>query len=73
MKLDLKFEKFMLNWPKGKRVSDGIWSKVWYKNVIESSKFEKEKKEEINIPKKYNDIIKECFEIFSKLDNHSIK
>ncbi len=71
--LDLKFENFMLEWPKGKRSSDGIWSKVWYKNVIESSKFEKEKKEEINIPKKYNSIINESFEIFSKLDNHSIK
>ena len=24
----------MLNWPKGYRDTDGIWSKVWYQDVI---------------------------------------
>ena len=33
----------MLNWPKGKRDTDGIWSKVWYKKVEQSTTFNKYK------------------------------
>ena len=49
-----EYSKKMINWPKGKRDTDGIWSKVWYKNVIQSSTFNKFKSEQINVPKKYS-------------------
>ena len=46
----------MLSWKSGERSSDGIWSKIWYKNVIKSEKFQLQKKEKIKIPIKYNKI-----------------
>ena len=56
----------MLNWPKGPRGSDGIWSKIWYNSVNQSSGFELHKNKEFEIPSKYTDIYKECLEISSK-------
>ena len=32
-KINIPFTEKMLNWPKGRRDSDGIWEKIWYKNV----------------------------------------
>lgn len=32
-------EECMLNWPAGKRDSDGVWAPHWYKNVEESTGF----------------------------------
>ena len=37
--LGISFTDKMLNWPKGKRDSDGVWAKYWYKNVEESTGF----------------------------------
>ena len=62
----------MLHWPKGKRSSDGIWSKVWYKNVENSNSFSKFKKEKINIPKKYNKIYVESLKYYNEMNQYSI-
>ena len=62
----------MLNWPKGKRQTDGIWSKVWYKNVEKSSTFSPYIKEEINVPKKYNKVYEESLKYFNKMNKYSI-
>ena len=59
----------MLNWPKGKRSTDGIWSKVWYKKVEESDTFSLHKEEKINIPKKYNQIYHDSLNILMKWIN----
>ena len=72
-KMAIKFDKNMINWPKGKRSSDGIWSIVWYHNVINSYKFEKENDENIKIPNKYKNIFDKCLEIYLKIDKYSIK
>ena len=50
-KLKIKFSEKMLTWNKGKRDSDGIWEKVWYKNVQSLTNFEKLKKNDQVIPK----------------------
>ena len=62
----------MLSWPKGKRISDGIWSKVWYQNVINSSQFEKNNERKINLHNKYKKILDDCFNIYSKINKYSI-
>lgn len=38
-RLGLVFETSMLNWPKGRRNSDGIWAKYWYESVWNSTGF----------------------------------
>ena len=57
----------MLNWPKGRRDSDGIWEKIWYKNVKSSTSFNKILNKEYEIPKKYNHIYNECLRIYDQL------
>ena len=70
--LKIQFTKKMLNWPKGKRTTDGIWSKVWYKNVEKSSTFSPYIKEEINVPKKYKKVYEESLKYFNKMNKYSI-
>ena len=72
-KLDINFELNMLEWPKGKRNTDGIWSTVLYNNVINSTNFYKDNKvEKLKFLNKYNDIYDECFEIYNELNKYSI-
>ena len=71
-KLKIRFTKKMLNWPKGKRTSDGIWSQVWYKNVQLSNSFSKFKKEKYNVPKKYKNIYEESLKYYNEMNEQSI-
>ena len=71
-KINISFTKRMLNWPKGKRNSDGIWEKIWYKNVKSSTSFNKILNKEYEIPKKYNQIYNECLEIYDQLKIYNI-
>ncbi len=70
--LKIRFTKKMLEWPKGGRSSDGIWSKVWYKNVEQSITFAIYKKEEIKVPKKYKKIYEESLKYYNEMDKYSI-
>ena len=70
--LHIPFSENMLNWPKGKRNTDGIWEKIWYQNVQSSTKFEKLKINKNNIPNKYQNIYVECMDIYKKLDKLNI-
>ena len=56
----------MLSWPKGKRPSDGIWSKVWYKNVELSNSFSKYKNENIMLQKNTMEYMKSLLNIIMK-------
>ena len=66
-KINIPFTEKMLNWPKGRRDSDGIWEKIWYKNVKSSTSFNKILNKEYEIPKKYNHIYNECIRIYDQL------
>ena len=70
--LNIRFTKKMLSWPKGKRKSDGIWSKIWYKNVELSNTFTPFKEEKINVPNKYLGIYKESLKYYDKMNKYSI-
>ena len=71
-KLNINFSKKMLNWPKGKRNTDGIWSKVWYKKVEQSTTFNKFSKEYIVVPKKYSKIYDESLKYYDAMNKYSI-
>ena len=71
-KINIPFTEKMLNWPKGRRDSDGIWEKIWYKNVKSSTSFNKILNKEYEIPKKYNQIYNECLEIYDQLKIYNI-
>ena len=72
-KLNLDFDQNMLNWPKGYRDTDGIWSKVWYQDVISSTTFNTKNTKEYIVPKTYENIYKECLYIYEEINNYAIK
>jgi hypothetical protein len=72
-KLNLDFDQNMLNWPKGYRDTDGIWSKVWYQDVISSTTFNTKNFKEYIVPKTYENIYKECLDIYKEINEHAIK
>ena len=61
------FSEEMLSWPKGKRETDGIWWKHWYKNVVNSTGFNRYKPKTELLPEKYEQLYLECFSIYDKL------
>ena len=72
-KLNLDFDQNMLNWPKGYRDTDGIWSKVWYQDVISSTTFNTKNSKEYTVPKTYKKIYKECLDIYEEINKYAIK
>ena len=67
MKINIKFDKSMLQWETGKHENDGIWWKTWYDNVIKTSGFQKYEKKDINIENKYDSIYNESMKYYSFL------
>ena len=67
MKINIKFDKSMLTWEKGNYVSDGIWWKSWYDNVIKTTGFKEYEQKNVNIENKYNSIYNESMKYYSYL------
>ena len=57
---------------KGKRDTDGIWSKVWYKKVEQSTSFNKYRNEYIVVPKKYSKIYDESLKYYDAMNKYSL-
>ena len=66
----IKFSKKMLSWSKGGIIEDGVWAKYWYENVHNSTGFNKiNSKEEVQLPVKYNSLLKEASFFYDALKN----
>ena len=72
-KLGIIFSEEMLSWSKGERKTDGVWSKYWYKNVINSTGFIAYKEKEEKIPENYSELYTECSKIYDSLHKYRIK
>ena len=72
-KLDVKFDRNMLLWPKGYRSTDGVWAKHWYNQVIESTGFSKKKPKIVSLTMKEETIAKECQTYYNEILKHAIK
>ena len=64
---NINFSSKMLKWPKGERITDGVWSPYWYKNVINSNSFFHYKDSEEQIPSKYKHMLSECLSYYDYL------
>ena len=71
-RIGVLFSDEMLSWSKGKRVTDGIWAKYWYKNVINSTGFNSHKEKTEEVPNKYLDLHAKCSEIYKELSQYKI-
>ena len=72
IEIDIKFSVKMLNWPKGNRPSDGVWSSHWYKNVVNSDGFMSYKEPLQDLKKEHIDIFKECMYHYNYLNSFKI-
>tara|TARA_Y100001980_G_C14545472_1_gene325062 strand:- start:1600 stop:2310 length:711 start_codon:yes stop_codon:yes gene_type:complete len=68
-KLNINFEKNMLQWEKGKHKNDGIWGKHWYSNVYKTESFVKSISKNSNAYLKYDYIYNEAYYIYKKIYN----
>jgi len=69
-KLDIPFFIEMLNWPAGRRESDGIWGRHWYGNVEASTGFQSYFEKKGDFPSTYQDIYTACMESYQQLYSH---
>ena len=72
LKINIPFEKNMLQWSKGLRETDGIWSSIWYDKVIKSTGFNNYYKQKIIIPKRFIKIYQECLLIYNTMSKYKI-
>ena len=63
----------MLNWPRGYRDTDGIWSTVWYQDVISTTTFNNKMNTKYKVPKDFENIYKECQEIYEEINKYAIR
>ena len=71
-KVNIPFSANMLSWPAGGRDSDGIWGKYWYKNVEQSTGFQRYNSVDIKLPNHLEDLYKECLPIYEELHSNRI-
>ncbi|MBK8505213.1 MAG: hypothetical protein IPL46_25245 [Saprospiraceae bacterium] len=50
----------MLRWPKGAKAYDGVWAPYWYKNVHNSSGFEKQSSSDDPLPERFRKLYDDC-------------
>ena len=64
---NIGFSTKMLKWEKGERITDGVWSPYWYKNVINSNSFFPYKNSQKEVPSKYKNLLEECLSYYNFL------
>ena len=69
--LDIPFDRAMLAWPAGPRVSDGIWARHWYASVWASTGFEAGRgaaaPAEVVLPPRLENLAARCITFYSEL------
>ncbi len=71
--LEIIFDEAMLQWPQGEKTYDGVWAKYWYKNVHQSTGFQKQKTSERELPAYLEPLYETCKIYYDKLYPFSIK
>ncbi len=66
-KCQIPFDQAMLNWPAGKRDSDGVWAPHWYNNVQKSTCFAPPRERNISLNTVQQEIANRCRPFFNAL------
>ncbi|WND03246.1 HAD family hydrolase [Temperatibacter marinus] len=72
-RVGLAFDKAMLNWPAGRRDSDGVWAPYWYKSVEASTGFSPYEAKEIRLTKDLQEIADRCQAPYEKMKGFAIE
>jgi hypothetical protein len=73
--LSIPFSERMLQWPSGRRVSDGVWAPHWYAAVEASTGFEAPPASQqlrITLPPRYESLCEEAERYYAELYRHAL-
>jgi len=65
--LGVPFTERMLQWPAGKRSSDGIWAKYWYATVEKSTGFDRDVQSSEPVPAHHHALLDQCLPLYEQL------
>lgn len=65
--LNLVFDRSMLNWPTGRRNSDGVWASHWYHSVEASTGFGEPKEAMFQLSQSQLDVVEEVMPYYKKM------
>ena len=71
--LKIEFSKSMLNWPSGKRATDGIWAPYWYSEVEKTTGFQPYSYQNTKLDPNYRIIYDQCMIDYEVLFNQRVK
>ena len=66
-KLSVPFMPAMLDWPKGSRVSDGVWAKHWYESVENSTGFAPYSEKQIQLNDEQLEVVNQVQPFYQQL------
>ncbi|MCA8981188.1 MAG: HAD family hydrolase [Planctomycetes bacterium] len=72
-RVGLEFEDSMLEWPAGKRESDGVWAAHWYADVERSTGFGPPRTSRTKLPRSLEPLAEACEALHSRLFPHRIR
>ena len=70
--IDVPFSETMLQWPAGRRTTDGIWAKYWYSNVEKSTGFARYRPKNQTVPSRFQSLLDSCEPLYHQLATHRI-
>jgi hypothetical protein len=71
-RLGVAFDEAMLEWPPGRRATDGIWAKYWYEAVERSTTFEPYRPKDEPVPARLGGLLDRCLSLYDELHRHRI-
>ena len=72
-RIGVVFSGEMLSWSRGARDTDGNWGKYWYKNVMNSTGFNKYVPKTEEVPEKYLALYEESYKLYQDLHKRRIR
>lgn len=71
--LGIRFDARMLAWPAGRRASDGVWARHWYKAVEQSTGFLPYVDSTQPVPAALHDVLAQCERLYQQLTVNRMK
>jgi hypothetical protein len=71
--LGVRFQEAMLQWPRGRRATDGVWAKHWYNAVETTTGFQAYSPKEKPLPKHLEGLYAESLPYYETLSAQRIK
>lgn len=72
-KLEISFDRAMLDWPKGTRDSDGVWAPHWYHAVVETTGFATSQNEPPKLSTNAQKLADAAMPYYTALKQHALK